>query len=242
MSLFRYFPTIEYLFGDEKTPDRFRDISIYADVFDELRNNIAFYQNYTIKEFERPDQVSYKFYNTAEYHWTFYLMNNHIRERGWPLTNRELIAKAAIDYPLLTMTTRTTLIGKFQVGQTVTGNTSGATGTINSRRHDLGQVILSNVSGSFTAGEVVSSTNADEEIETITATSTSLEYNAAHHYTNAAGEWVDIDPAVGPGALLTEVTHLDRFVENNDELKEIRVIKPSVVNDVVKAFREAIRS
>lgn len=242
MSFFRYFPTVDYLFGDEKNPDRFRNISIYADVVDELRNNIAFYQNYTIKEFERPDQVSYKFYNTAEFHWTFYLMNNHIRERGWPLTNRELIAKAESDYPALTMTTRTVLVGKFQIGQTVVGNTSGATGTIDHRHLDLGQVVLDGVAGSFTPGEVVSSTNEAGVVETITLVSTSPEYNAAHHYTNASGEWVDIDPTVGPGGLLTEVTYLDRYLEKNEELKEIRVIKPSVINEVVKSFREAVRS
>jgi hypothetical protein len=243
MSFFTYFPTVDYYFGDEERPDRFRNIAVYAEVIDEIRNNVAFYQDYYIKEYERPDQVSFKFYKTPNYHWTFYLMNDNIRERGWPLTNREILDKAQKDYSLVTITTRSTLTDKMIPYQILTGSSSGATAYVEYRDLDLGQLHVEMTSTtSFIAGETITSLNADGELESITAFSIGSEYLSAHHYENAAGEYVDIDPLVGPGALLTEVTHLDRYITLNDELKTIRIIKPEQITQVAKAFREAIRN
>lgn len=242
MSYFNVFPDVPYRFGDELTDDIFQNISVYATIVDEIKDNVAFYQDYYIKEFERSDQLSYKLYNTPNYYWTFYLMNNNIRERGWPLNNRDIMAKAKKEYNLTTLTTRTPLVGRFKIGQTITGNTSGATATIDHRHLDLGQLVVKNISGSFITGETISSVNENAEVETIILTSSSLEYLAAHHYENAAGEYVDIDPTIGPGALLTEITYLDRLVASNEELKTIKIIKPSAIIPIVKTFREAIRS
>lgn len=251
MSFFNYFPIVDYKFGNEANPDIFENIAVYADIIDQLKDNIAFYQDYTIEEGERPDQLSYKIYDNTDYHWTFFLLNDNIRESGWPLSNEDIIEKAINTYPNTTLTTKTqiTTLNRtiqensiFLVGRTVSGNTSGATGIIDHRHLDLGQIVITGVEGTFIPGETVSSTNAEGDVETILLDSVSLEYNAAHHYENADGEVVDIDPTVGPGALLVEVTYLERLVERNDELKQIRVIKPSVINQVVNSFREAVQS
>jgi len=249
MSYFEFFPDTQYRFGDEATPDTFENIAIYADVVDQIKDNIAFYYDYTIEEFERADQLSTKLYGTPIYHWTFYLLNDHIRERGWPLNNREVFTYIEKNYPDITITTRDNLADKFRVGQTVTGNTSGATGLIVRRRIDMGQMILKNVSGTFIAGETLSSLTIEDRplkplntVETLQIVSTSEEYLSARHYVNGDNERVTIDPTVGPGALLTEITYLDYLLEQNDELKQIRVIKPSSINRVVNAFSEAVRS
>jgi len=249
MSFFTYFPRVEYRFGNEQNPDVFRNISVYADIIDQIKDNIAFYYDYTIEEFERADQLSYKLYGTTDYHWTFYLLNDNIRERGWPLNNRELMDKVKKQYPHTTLTTKTPLTNRFRLGQTVTGNSSAAEGLITHRNLDLGQLTVKNVSGTFTAGETLTSLTIVDRptlpintAETIILESSELQYLAAHHYEDADKKYVDIDPSVGPGALLTEVTNLDRFVRFNDELKEIRIIKPDSINQVVRAFREAIRN
>jgi len=242
MSYFRYFPYVEYFFGDETTPDVFQNISVYSSIFDEIKNNVAFYQDYYIEEGQRPDRLSYFLYDTPTLHWTFYLINDKIRGRGWPVTNQELIAKAQKDYSLTTLTTRTRLTDKFKVGQTIQGSTSGATAVINHRHLDLGQLVVGQLTNQFTAGETITSTNSDEELESIVLVSTGLEYLSAHHYENASGETIDIDPEVGPGALLTEITYLDRMFTQNDDLKQIRIIKPSAMPTVVASFREAVGS
>lgn len=240
MSYFRYFPLVDYTFGDEKLPDAFQNIAIYSEIFDEVKNNIAFYQDYYIPEGERPDQTSYFLYQSSTLHWTFFLMNDKLRERGWPLSNQDLVDKAQKDYSETTLTTRTRLTDKFKVGQTITGSASGATGVISHRHLDFGQVVIRNKTGNFTAGELVTSFNTDDELESITLFSSSPEYLSAHHYENAAGEYVDIDPEVGPGSLLSEVSYLDRLFVQNEELKQIIVIKPSALNAVVSSFREAV--
>ena len=69
-----------------------------------------------------------------------------------------------------------------------------------------------------------------------------MQINAANHYENASKEIVDIDPRVGPGAGITEVTWLDRLIDLNDELRQIRVIRNSDIREVSEAFKSAIRS
>lgn len=240
MSYFKNFPLVDYRFGNETSLTAFRSLSSYSDIVDQIKDDVSFYTDYYIQEGERPDQLSYRFYNTATLHWLFYLLNDSLKESGWPLTNAQLLAKAKYDYPMLTLTTRSPLYDRFAVGQTISGNESSATATISHRHLDLGQVVCINTSGTFTAGETISSTNSDDEVETIVLTSSELEYLSAHHYENSDKEVVDIDPEVGPGASLTEITYLDRMVTKNNELKQIRVLKPEAVRQVVASFRESM--
>lgn len=249
MSYFEFFPDVSYRFGNETNPDTFENIAVYADVIDQIKDNLAFYYDFTIEEFQRADQLSTKLYGTPIYHWTFYLLNDHVRERGWPLNNREIFTYAQKYYPDLTITTRNNLADKFRLNQTVTGNISGATGVISKRYIELGQMVLQNVTGTFVAGETLSSLTIEDRplkpintVETLQIVSSSEEYLSARHYVNGSNERIDIDPTVGPGALLTEITYLDYLVQQNDELKQIKVIKPSSINRVVNSFSEAVRS
>lgn len=239
---FKGFPTVYYRFGEEQTITAFQDISAYTDIIDEVKDTTAFYASYYIQPNERPDQLSYKLYGSTDYHWTFYLMNDNIREQGWPLNNEQLISYAIQQYNHTAIVTRTSLNGIFKVGQTVRGTRTGSTGTIIHRNLDLGIVYLEDVVGTFGSQEAINSFPNIATVETITATSSTIEYNAPHHYEDADGNWVDIDPAVGPGGLLTEVTVLDHLERTNESLKTIRVIKPSVIGEVAQAFKEAVRS
>jgi hypothetical protein len=241
MSYFRNFPDVFYKFGNEASAELVQDIALYVDVIDQLKDEVSVYADYYIQENERPDQVSYKLYETPHHHWTFFMMNDHIRESGWPLTNTKIIEKAKKIYRHTTITTRTRLYDKFKVGQIIEGINTGATATINHRHLDLGQLVISDVTGTFAAGEQVTSLNEFGNTELITIQSTAAEYNSAHHYTNTSNLIVDIDPAVGPGAQLTEVTYLDRLMSQNDSLKQIRVIRPTAIDQVISAFREALR-
>jgi len=243
MSFFQYFPLADYKFGNEESLTVFRDITAYSDIVDQIKDNIAFYQDYNIQEFERPDQLSNKLYGVPNLHWTFFLLNDKLKESGWPIDNGKIIEKAQKEYSKTTLTTKTTLYDKFKIGQTITGNNSGASAKVDHRHLDLGQLVISDiVDGPFENGEVITSTNSEGIIESILLESTSLEYLSAHHYENVSGETVDIDPEVGPGALLTEVTYLDRMMKQNEELKNIRVIKPTSMQQIIFAYRESISS
>ena len=67
-------------------------------------------------------------------------------------------------------------------------------------------------------------------------------YDPSCYAPNAVIAAVDIDPEVGPGGLLTEVSYFNRLERLNSANREIIVIKPSLISEVVAAFREAIRS
>lgn len=241
-NFFKFFPTIDYKFGENGSTDKFENISVYANVVEQVINNVTSYTEYYALPEDRPDTVSEKLYGTPNYHWTFYLTNPDIRSSGWPLSPRQLYNQIVELYPTRVITTRTKLTDKFKVGQTITGSTSSATATIGKRNLDLGQLFLEDVSGTFVAGENITSVNSNDVTETIVATSFEYQYNAAHHYENSSGAWVDIDPEVGPGALLTEITWYQRLERLNDAKRQMKVIKPSIIRDVVRSFRDTVGS
>lgn len=242
MSYFKFFESRLYSFGDEITLQPFQNLSLYTDVVDQIKDDIAFYNKREIQEYQRPDQLSFELYKTPNYHWTFYLMNDNIKQNGWPLSNREINEKALKDYPNKVLTVREDISSIFKVGQTIRGQRSEATATIKHRDLDLGKIIIHNLSGSFRPGETIFSTNADGVEESILFRSITDEHLSPHHYVDANGAWVDINPFQDRGANEIPVTNLDFLLEENDKLKQIRVIKPSVIENVILATKEAVRA
>lgn len=241
MLYFNNFANISYNFGNEPDPVAFQNISLYADIIDQIKDNITFANLHTIQEGFRPDQVSIQLYDTPLHYWTFYLLNDNLREQGWPLPNQELITYVQKSFPNTTITTRESFATKFKIGQTITGNTSGQSGKIIRRNLDLGQIIVEgNVS--FTAGgETFTSTNSSGDFETLVAVSSESEYLSESYYVDGTGTIVDIDPTVGPGALLTGKTHQDVYYSVNESLKQIKVIKPDLINGIVTSFKKSLR-
>jgi exonuclease VII small subunit len=244
----KYFTSLErllYKFGNEQTTVSFQDISSYVDVIDQVKDSIAFYSLYDINEGYRPDQLSLALYGTPLYYWTFFIMNDKLRQQGWPLSNEELDRVIKREYPHRAVTTRDDLTGIFKVGQNVTGSSSGATGTIVHRHLDLGQLMLDDAVGTFQDGEQLQSTVVtltEDIVQSISIVSSEEEYNSAHHYEDINGNIVDIDPFIGPGAQLTEITNYQRYYNENEALKRIRIIKPSIINSIITNYKKALRS
>ena len=250
---FQYFPKVDYKFGDEAEFNLIQNIALYADVIDQVKNEKSAYTDYTVFENERPDQVSFKLYGTPNHHWTFYLLNDKLREQGWPLTNVNVLKKAKRDYPNIVLNTRSNLgsvKGFFKTGDTINGRTSGAAAKIIHRHMNLGQLVVNDITGGpFQNGELL---EMNDTLDTIRITTVVDEYLSAHHYENVDKEYVDLgyDSAgaaipgqlLEPGGLLTEITYLDRLHAENNNLKQIRVFKTDVIQQVVSAFREAVAS
>ena len=96
---FTNFPSIAYTFGDEVTPSLYQNLSVYIKLIDEISDDIAFFTTLFIQDYDRPDTLSYKLYDTTEFYWTFYYLNTDIRESGWPIPYQDLLPKANKDYP-----------------------------------------------------------------------------------------------------------------------------------------------
>ena len=237
---FKYFDDVDYKFGDETDATIFQDISLMSTVIDQVADGTSLYSKYYVLPDERPDQVSQKLYGRPDYHWTFYILNPELREKRWPMSPGRIFTVATEKYPGKVITTRTKLTDKFKVGQTITGQVSEATATIKERNLDLGLLLLENIDATFVADENVNSTNSDGAIEVIVVNSFVEQYNAPHHYINADGDYVDIDPEVGPGGLLTEKTNLDHLRDLNEANSQIKVFRKDFVTEIVNAFRESL--
>jgi hypothetical protein len=243
MQYFNSFNDVLYKFGNEASTVLTQDLSAYVSLIDDIKDDASAYEKGYIPEGMRPDQLSYQLYGTTIYHWTFYLLNDELRLQGWPLTTAELDETIKHEFGHTTLTTRVDITSKFKEGQTVSGSASGATGTIVHRVLDFGQIVLKDAVGTFRAGEAVTSVNSSFETESIVIVSGEKEYNAAHHYiSNSLSDTiVDIDPAIGPGQLVTEVTNYEWYTEENNKLRNIKVIRPNIISTLVSSYKQALK-
>lgn len=241
MSYFNDFPLQFYSFGDGEESALIQNITTYVEILDDIRQNSSFYQDYYVQGGERPDQTAFMLYKNPQMHWTFYFMNEKIREQGWPLSHEKVIEKVKSDYPNYVLTTLEPIHSILSVGDTITGAKSNAVGLIKYKNLDLGQihVELQGVE-KFVADEmVVSDTDINENVVITAAT---LGHVAVHHY-ELNGTHVDLDLADMSVPLnAVPITNLDFYLKENDKLKQLRVIKPDSINTVEKLFKEALRS
>ncbi len=234
MAYFKNFPKVGYIFQGE--PAVMTNLSVYAEVIDEIRLSSSFYQDYYIKNGERPDHIAYKMYDNPQLYWVFYLMNPKLREQGWPMSQEEVMTKVKRDHPNQTFRFITNTPSKLHVGQEIEGYTSGSKATILHINLDLGQVTVDS-NESFATDQLI---KLVENNLTYSFFSIESEHLAAHHYT-LNGEIVDINPYLPVPVDHVKVTNSDFYISENDKLKQIRVIKPRNINTVVNAFRDAIR-
>ena len=251
MQYFKHFPRVPYVFGNLKeigdarvTTEIYQNISATVDILENIKNNSTFYSLYNVQDGDRPDQTSTYLYDTPVYHWTFAFMNDKVKEHGWPLSNEELEKKVKVDFPHTFINTRNSLTGIMLPGETVEGSQSGARGIVLRRHLDLGNIIVDKKTDTnFVAGEVLRNVT---EIAGVTGeiiiNSTGEEHLASHHFIDGDGNRVDIDPLSAPGAQLTEVTNLDRYSKDNEDLRLIRVIKRENIEEISSIFKQAIEA
>jgi hypothetical protein len=236
MKFFRYFPKIQYdLDGNNyyrEVVNLFRASKIVSGIDDD----ISFYRTYTIQDGERPDHISTKLYGTHEYYWTFFVINEKLKNafNDWPGTVKEVE-----DYVKETYTGQyiaysgNDLYDKFVVGETIRGFISGATAEIVDKSTDLGWIRVTNVNGAFKVGELI---RGDTTLDSIDYFEGMGEfYNAAHSYVNATGDTVT---RFTPNASL--VSNYDYEVQRNEEKRDIRVIRPEYIGRVKRQFRDSI--
>lgn len=257
---FSNFPLTKYRFGDNEPPVYFQKLTVYLDLLEQIKQETAFYSKVTIMDNERPDTLSYRLYGTTDYYWTFYMMNDKLRESGWPLSYQRLYDFSREVYPNWSYTTEdiASLAPNFPIGQVVT-HTSGLTSTVVSKNLDLGQIIVEPIQGEYTNAQVrllvldttsLSYTDESNVVQTIGNLSRIVnEYDSIHHYENADGDIVDIDPFAqgtqdpnnNSTTGLIPITNFERLENKNQDLQEIVVLRPSVVNRVAGEFQRLLK-
>ncbi len=240
---FQNFPMIRYSFGSNEDSVLWQNQSVYIDLLDKIADDASFYHKYEILSGDRPDVVSYKLYGTVNHYWTFHLLNNHVRESGWPLSDAAAYDHVKLNYPNWTIVTENPIADTlFQPGATVEGSSSGSSGVIIARNLDLGQLVINSPSN-FLANENIRAGLDLGNQDFVKVYSQSRQYDSVHHYEDTDGNYVDIDPFDQTSTNgLIPVTYTERVVLKNNQLKSIRVLRPDVVESVSREFQRLLKS
>jgi len=99
MSFFKQFPTTAYQF-EPNQPTSVTDIFRHVDVNNELVSDINSYTYYEIEDGERPDNVSQKLYGTPDFYWTFFIVNETLKNGidDWPKSYSSIEAELELEY------------------------------------------------------------------------------------------------------------------------------------------------
>ena len=100
MSFFSQFPKIKYDINADGIKTDLTDMFRHVDVKEGLIDNIGTYLYYEIKDGERPDVVSNRLYGTPDYYWTFFVINESLKEglNYWPKSYRQFELMLEQDY------------------------------------------------------------------------------------------------------------------------------------------------
>jgi len=265
---FKNFPFIKYSFGDNEPEVYFQKLSAAIDLFDDIKQNVSFTTKQTILDFERPDTLSYRLYNTVDYYWTFFLLNDKLRESGWPLhTDREqeIIEERYPHWSFITTGFFSGLLSKDQE-LFVTGVGVSAYAYVVKSDPSLGQIVLaptfekqslvdidnprvpmsqSEVNLYFPSIQALTFETNDVEYTLSGAfgpNSTTKEYLGVHHWEDTDGEYGQIDPLVQNTTGLKRITFKDNLQKRNQDIREIAVIRPGVINQIAGEFQKLIKS
>jgi hypothetical protein len=268
MAFFKQFPKVEYDFNRTGVKQNMVDLFRSVRPLPSFLDNYSAYTFYEIKNGERPDIVSERIYGNADYYWTFFVINDFLHDgyRAWPMSQEDLFDYIAKEYegyvietnPVITRDTdqlitdhRNSLAGRFTLGETITGATSGATGTLTSKITDLSQLVVQNVTGAF-IGDQTPGSNTTELVvggtsEDSVSTYNVYKYAEAPYYYHRTDD-ADKKPVTnanhivgGVDALhLSYVSNRSHIIEENDERTKIRIIDPAYVEQFVDQFEELI--
>lgn len=99
MSYFNRFPLLAYSANNNAVVNIVSDVLRRVTVNQKTKENLVIFDEYDIQDGETPEIVSYKFYDTTDYHWVILIVNDILDPRfGWPLTDEQLYTYTANKY------------------------------------------------------------------------------------------------------------------------------------------------
>ena len=123
-----------------------------------------------------------------------------------------------------------TLIKKFILGETVTGQVSNATGILKEIHVNMGYLVIELKTGTFAiAGETISGLNSQDNVEC--GFIKSQAYAPHHHVDDSTDEWV---PRRSAGT--TPFTYIDYESTVTEQNRQLKVIKPQYVRRLARHF------
>lgn len=161
MSFFKLFPKVDYDINRTGTIQKIVDIYRSVRPIQKFVDSPSLYMKYEVKNGERPDIVSQRLYQNPNFYWTFFVVNEFLHDgyKVWPMSQELLLEYLNTEYNGFAITsnpsvlpddngilgTNNSISGKFQLGETITGGSSGAVGTLTRKNIDMNQLIVQNV-------------------------------------------------------------------------------------------------
>jgi hypothetical protein len=271
MSYFKQFPSIPYDFDRDGILQNVVDIYRHSRLLKAYQDDMFAYKLYTVKNGERPDIVSQRLYGTPNYYWTFFVINDflHTGLSAWPMSQEKLYDYMNEEFAGVAITTQPTisdtgdlgvnqghensLAGTFTLGEIITGNTSGAKGTLVKKNIDMNQLVLQNVTGTF----IGDSTAAGSPKESVTGSLSgdSTDTHDAYLYLDAPYQYYRLDdpekrlqsnavfiPGGEPAGELGFYTNRSYVNSTNDQRSNIKVIDPKYITQFVDKYEESINN
>ena len=245
MAYFSNFQKVGYDLDGDGYSAQLTNLTHFSRIGTKYLDDVSFYSYYNISEGERPDMVSYKLYDTTEYYWTFFIINNSLFNayNDWPKGTADLKDfveskyqnYAAISAPIGTVAFDE-IAGKFEIGETVQGGVSGALGTIVAKYPTLGYIEIAPTVGTFRdEGEGIYGIESQDFLNCSSIIKKA--YAPRYHVDVSTGE-----QTIRRLAGTQPVTNFEWEYERNIEKSRIRVIKPRFIRDVAREFRKEMQS
>lgn len=130
--MFRKFPQIDYSFSEKRTATKIVDIFRAIRANDLTKDDVSLYQFYDISDGDRPDTVSDRLYGDTQYHWTFFMVNDTLREglEAWPKAQNELEKYLELQYDSVAVLEFRTVISTGTVQSFDVGTVQNFTGAL----------------------------------------------------------------------------------------------------------------
>jgi hypothetical protein len=231
---FQNFPILDYDMYDDGHTMKLTDIFRTVRIKSSIKEDILLYHKYTIKDGQRPDQLSLKLYGSPDYFWTFFMVNENLVNyyTDWPLSRQEFEDMIVQKYDGYVLTTNQDISQGFVKGEIVRGLISGAYGTLESKDANTNTFRVTNIVGQFRENEIIRG-DISNDVKTITGQTEY--YNATKYYVDGDGAIVDKSAIVA-----IPVTYLEYEKDLNDLKAEIRVIRPAYITRIADEFFKQI--
>ena len=92
MAFFTQFPKTQYSVESDGILSTITDLYRYVDVIEKSSQNVLAYKIVDVFDGERPDNLSQRLYGTPDYYWTFFIVNDNLKEgiEAWPKGDSEV--------------------------------------------------------------------------------------------------------------------------------------------------------
>lgn len=259
MSFFKKFPYVGYDYYGNGVVTNVVEISRFVRYIEEFKEDLDLYTYYEIQEGDRPDVISQLLYDTPEYYWTFFIVNDILRQgiSSWPLSSMEFEKYMAEEYNGVAVTCRSeyiydgdgllvsienSLADRFEIGETMVGFLSGATGVLKSKDPSKQQMIITDVVGTFQENEIIRGNYTEDSVTSYTVTDWQL---APHHYEDFQGREVDNSIYITGGhpfTLSNIVTYREYETRLNEERSRIRVVRPEHIFEFSRTYEKLVKT